>query len=147
MTQLALEQNVDAVFFITGSHSGYSRIRRYMTPEESAKFKEAKEKRLNDPSYLAARAAYVAEVPEMRKKVEEANKKLNAERKKNGLPPKVYSLTSVNAMAKELGLKWKNPPVSEPYPPAYYIEERNVEDYLKDLVEEIYDKRGGMRLP
>ncbi len=143
LTQLALEQHVDAVFFITGSHSGYSRIRRHMTPEESAEFKEAKEKRLKDSSYIEARAAYLEEVPEMRKKVEEANKKLNAERKKNGLPPKVYRRGSVNEMAKELGLKWKNPPISEPYPPAYYIEERYIEDYLDDLVKEIYENKGG----
>jgi hypothetical protein len=143
LTQLALEQNVDAVFFITGSHSGYQRIRRYLTPEETAEYKEYKEKRLKDPAYIKARADYLAEVPEMRKKVAEARQKLDAERKKNGLPPKVYRNTSVDAMAAELGLKWKSKPISEPYPPVRYIDERYVEDYLEGLVEEVYENKGG----
>jgi hypothetical protein len=144
LTQLALEQNVDAVFFITGAHSGYQRIRRALTPEESAKYKEDKEKRVNDPRYIQARKDYLAEVPEMRKKVAEARQKLDAERKKNGLPPKVYRDPSVIGMARELGLKWENSPVSEPGSPVYFIEERNVEDYLEDLVEEIYESKGGV---
>lgn len=143
LTQLALEQEVDAVFFITGYHSGYQRIRRKLTPEELAEFKTAKERRLADPNYIRAREAYTAEYPEMKKRVEEAAKKLDAERKSRGQPPKVYKSTSVNAMAQELGLEWKNPPIPEPYPPAKYIEERNLKDYFDDLVKDIYENKGG----
>jgi len=132
LTQVFLEQSIDAVFVITGSHQGFQRIRREPNEREKAEWNRITSK----PDYQKKLAAHNAERPEMKKRVDAALKRVNAERAKKGLPPKVIASNKEH----ELGLKWKNPHPG--YQPPYFIEVNEVEKYFKEVVKALYDDQG-----
>lgn len=71
MTQVALEQNVDAIFFITGYHRGFETLRRPANERERAEIKRATSK----PAYIKQMAKHQAEVPQMKARVAAEMKK------------------------------------------------------------------------
>jgi hypothetical protein len=107
LTHLALEQKVDAVFVISGSMDGFSRMvgKRELTPAEKAK---------NDAYYASAeyqqaKTAYSAEVARVQPLVAAAEKRENASRAKRGQPPKVWGSgggASLEAKAKYFRIKF-----------------------------------------
>lgn len=139
-TQFALEQNVDAVFIITGENKGFSEIRRRATESEEADW----QKKSTAASYLEELALHEAEVPKMRNRVQNTLKKINEERRKSGKPPRVLRDKNwIYGQARELDLEWENPhPGMEPH---YYHEPRTVERYFDDIVEELYEKNGSKK--
>lgn len=134
ITQVALEQNVDAIFFITGYHRGFETMRRPRNEREEAAWKRETEK----PAYIEQLAKYRAEVPEMEKKVAAELAKINAERKKKGQPPRVLNQRyGVNSNASELGIPWKTRhPGYGPHPT---ISDRVVSKYFRKLLDELYE--------
>ncbi|WP_269526393.1 hypothetical protein [Coraliomargarita parva] len=134
LTQAFLEQNIDAVFIITSSYSGFGRIVRSFTPEENAKWKE----KTSDPKYQEQLKAYKAESSEVSKKVKAALSAYQAERKKNGLPPRIFDRENL-----EHFFKIKRTVGHPGYKPVKYMEQRDVEKYFKELIKTLYEERSG----
>ena len=132
LTQVFLEQSIDAVFVITGAHQGFQRIIRAPTEREKAEWQRVTSK----PDYIKKLAAHNAERPEMSKRVAAELKRVNAARAKKGLPPKVIA----NNAAGVLGIKWKTPHPG--HGPRYYIEVNHIERYFKEVVKALYEDEG-----
>ncbi len=132
MSQVFLEQSIDAVFIITGNHRGIQSIERRPTEKEKEEWARVVEK----PEYQRALAAYNAESPEISRLAREALKKENEARAKRGIPPKVIN----GSLADIMGIKRKTR-----HPggrPRHFIDQRSVEKYLKELVKILYDNKG-----
>lgn len=138
MTQYALEQNVDAIFFITGYHRGFETLGRGMNERERATFDRAVAK----PDYIKQMAKHKEEVPQMVARVKAEMAKINAERKAKGQPPRVLEQRyGVYSNAHELGLKWTtNRPVHPPT--SFEVKEHLVSKYFRDLVDKLYEDKG-----
>jgi hypothetical protein len=137
-TQLALEQDVDAIFFISGYHRGFDKVRRKLTAKEEADW----EKRKTSPEFLEQMAAHKKEMPEMANRRRNKMAKINKERKEKGLPPRILGgVFGYYEDTKELGLEWKNDrPKLEPY---HLAEPRDLENYFKAVIKVLYaNKRG-----
>jgi hypothetical protein len=139
-TQIALEQSVDAIFFITGYHRGFEAIRRTPTVSEEKEW----ERTTSAPGYVRQHREHYREVPLMRQQVRERLAEINEERAKRGEPPRVVDQRDgIYSSAKDLELEWK---VEHPgFKPAYYHEPGQVENYFNELVELLYVNRGGDR--
>ncbi|WPJ95449.1 hypothetical protein SH580_18680 [Coraliomargarita algicola] len=140
LTQYALEQNVDAIFFITGYHKGFERIRRKPTERENAQWART----TASSKYQKQLAEHKLEVPEMEQRVKAELARQNAERKAKGMPPRVLAQRyGVYSNAGELGLEWKTRHPG--WQPAYWIEERDVEKYFRELVDVLYTEKGSAK--
>lgn len=137
ITQVALEQNVDAIFIITGYHRGFEQIRRKPTERENAEW----ERKQSARKYQEQLAEHKLEIPEMERRIAAEMAKINAERAQKGQPPRVLAQRyGVYSNASELGLKWK---VEHPgWQPAYIREPREVSKYFKTLVNTLYKDKG-----
>ncbi len=133
LTQVALEQDIDAIFFITGYHQGFERVRRRPTERED----EDWQRTIAKPQYIEQLAEHQLEIPNMKKRVAAAMAKINAERKAKGQPPRVLAQRhGIYSNATELGLEWKT---SHPgRQPGYFIEVKEIEKYFKRLKEVLY---------
>ncbi|WP_269522102.1 hypothetical protein [Coraliomargarita parva] len=133
LTQLALEQQVDGIFFISGYHSGFERIRRKPTDKENEEWK----KKSSDKKYQEQLAEHKLEIPKMEKRVREELARINKERAAKNMPPRVLGQRyGVYSNAQELGLKWEIPHPG--WQPAHFYEPRETEKYFKDLVDKMY---------
>ncbi len=137
-TAVALEQNADAVFMITGYHRGFGKIVAPPTEKQLSDWENYK----NSEEYQLQLAKYKAEEPEMKARIKRELSKINAERAKKGLPPRVLAKGSndVRGNANELGLKWKNlhPPGGAGH---REISQAKVSKYFKDLLQKRYTDR------
>lgn len=133
ITQIALEQNVDLVYIITSEWGGFQRIRRSPTEEEKA----AWERKTSDPQYQRQLKAHLEEVAELDKRLEQRKKQIDAQRKQKGLPPRVWPGRA--QLFKEFNIKVQNEHPG--YEPTYFIEQRDVENYFKAVVDELYRKQ------
>ena len=135
MTQYALEQNVDAIFFITGYHRGFETLRRPMNEREKAEYERA----IAKPDYIKQMAKHQEEKPKMQARINAEMEKINAERKAKGQPPRVLEQRhGVYSNAHELGLKWTNP--HSPHPPrSFEVKDHLVSKYFRDLVDTLYE--------
>ena len=135
MTQYALEQNVDAIFFITGYHRGFETLRRPMNEREKAEYERA----IAKPDYIKQMAKHQEEKPKMQARINAEMEKINAERKAKGQPPRVLEQRhGVYSNAHELGLKWTNP--HPPHPPrSFEVKDHLVSKYFRDLVDTLYE--------
>jgi hypothetical protein len=134
LTQVFLEQSIDAIFIITGRHNGFERVRRSMTPRESEEW----QRNIARPDYQRDLKLYQEErarlVPEARKKKAEQD----AARKKRGLPPQIFDGGS---LVRQMGLEYRTRHPGGA--PGYYIEKRDVESYFRKLVKKLYADQGG----
>lgn len=138
ITQVALEQNVDAIFMIFGYHRGFERVRRKPTEREDADW----ERTTSRSSYQKQLAEHREEVPLMRKRVQEKLAEINAERAKKGQPPRVLDQRhGIYTQARELNLEWETPHPG--WQPHDYREPRDIERYFDDIIEELYEAEGG----
>ena len=133
ITQYALEQGIDAIFFITGYHKGFERIHRDLNAKEEKEWN----KKISDPKYQKQLAEHNKEKPGMQQRINQRMAEINKERKAKGQPPRVLDKRyGVYSQANELGLKWKVPhPGSRPHP---VIPGRDIIKYFKKLNEELY---------
>ena len=136
LTQLALEQDVDAIFFVSGYHRGFDQVRRELNEKEEAAWL----KRSTSPEFLEQTAAHKKEMPEMANRVRNKLAKINNERKEKGLPPRVLEQKFGYFEApKELGLEWKNKrPDLEPY---ILLESRVTEKYFEAVIDVLYTNK------
>ncbi len=135
MTQVALEQNVDAIFFITGYHRGFETLRRPANERERAEIKRATSK----PAYIKQMAKHQEEVAKMQARVKAEMKKINAARKAKGQPPRVLEQRhGVYSNANELGLKWTTS--RPPHPPgSFEVPDRLISKYFRKLLDVLYE--------
>jgi hypothetical protein len=137
VTQYALEQSVDAIFFISGSHNGFDRIRRPLNEREQADWIKTK----NDPKYIEQLKMHEAEKPLMQKRIDRAMAEINEDRKKKGLPPRILEQRfGMYSNAQELNIEWETKHPG--FLPAYRVEKREVERYFEDIVEVLYVDKG-----
>ena len=138
MTQVALEQSIDAIFFITGYHRGFENIQRLPTEREEADWERTRTSR----KYQEQLAEHQKEVPLMQKRINEKMAEINAERKAKGQPPRVLAQRhGIYSNANELGLKWETEHPG--WQPAYWRDTREVEKYFRDLIDALYTDKGG----
>ncbi len=137
ITQVAMEQSVDAIFIITGYHRGFERIRRIPTQRE----KDEWERKIASRSYQDQLAEHKLEVPVMEKRVAAKLAEINSERAAKGQPDRVLaSRYGVYSNANELDLKWNTPHPG--WQPAYFRDAREVEKYFRELVDVLYTDKG-----
>lgn len=140
ITQASLEQNVDAIFLITGTHRGFEQIRRRLTEREQKSWDRTR----NDKKYQEQLAAHQKEVPQMQKRIEAKLAEINKERRANGQPARVLNQRwGVYSNSSELGLKWKVPHPG--FNPVYHISERDVERHFRELVQVLYEDKGAKK--
>lgn len=137
LTQFALEQTADAVFFIAGDHRGFGNF--WSKPTEQAR-KEFEEYRATQ-QYQEQLAKHNLEVIEMRKRINSELAKINADRAKKGMPPRVLAhRNGVYSNAHELGLKWQTRHPGRG-PKEELADSVEVRRYFKDLVQVLYEDR------
>jgi hypothetical protein len=140
ITQVALEQDVDAIFMITGYHRGFQRVRRQPTERENADWQRITSTR----KYQEQLAEHQKEVPIMQKRIQAEMTKINAERKAKGQPARVLEQRyGVYSNARELDIKWETPHPG--WQPAYFYEARELEKYFRDLIDVLYTDKGGVK--
>ena len=140
MTQLAIEQDVDAIFFIAGYHRGFERVRRRLTEQEEADWIRFSTSR----KYQEQLAKHQKEVPLMQKRIDYKMANINEERTKKGQPARVLnSRHGIYSNAKELGLKWETEHPG--WRPSYWREPGEIEKYFKTVVDVLYTNKGGVK--
>lgn len=135
ITQVAMEQNVDAIFFITGYHRGFETLRRPPNERENAEWQRKIAKR----DYIEQLAKHKIEIPKMEAKIKAEMAKINADRKKKGQPPRVLNARwGVYSNSRELEIDWttKHPG----HRPSYEIKDSDVLKYFRKLVDVLYKK-------
>ena len=134
LTQSFLEQAIDAAFIITGDPIGFGPVRRSPTEEEDAEWSEI----TSDRKYQEALKLFQAESESVQKKARDKLRRINEQRKKEGLPPKVVAGSLTNAMGIE---REHSHPGRQP---RYFIDQRTVENYVDNLVDTLYEQKGGV---
>ena len=135
ITQYALEQRIDTIFFITGYHQGFEAIHRKMNDQEEA----AWEKKINSSEYKEQLAKHEQEVPQMEQRIRNELNRINAERRAKGQPPRVLDRRwGVYSAYRDIGLKWNTRhPGHRPYP---IIDSKEVIQYFRILNKELYEQ-------
>ena len=133
VTQLALEQNADAIFLLTGYHRGFEELRRPMNEAESEKWK----REVNSSTYQNKLNKHVEEIPEMTGRIREKLAEINEQRARRGQPPRILKDPSnIYKSAEELDLDWKNKHPGDA--PSFVIEPKEIEDYFEKVIKESY---------
>ena len=135
ITQHALEQNIDTIFFITGYHQGFEAVRRDLNEKEEKDW----QKKINSREYKEQLAEHQKEVPVMQQRIINELNRINTERKKKGQSPRVLEQRhGVYSNANELGLNWKTRhPGHRPHP---LIKPRDIRKYVTQLNEQLYQQ-------
>jgi len=134
LTQLFIEQSVDAIFWISASHEGFQRLFRPTTAKEQADW----DRRVASSEYQRALAAFNEEYPQAMEKAKRLLADENAQRQKRGQPPRIFDGGN---LVRNMGVRMNNPHPGNP--PKYYYEAREVRDYFRDLKRKIEEARTG----
>ena len=135
ITQVALEQQVDAIFFITAYHSGFGPLRS--PPSERAQADWART--IAQRGYIEQLAKHMAEVPKMQSRINATMAKIDADRKNKGQPPRVLNQRhNVYSNAKELGLNWTTDHPGHG-PQSEWLKDSDGSKYFRKLVEKLYE--------
>jgi hypothetical protein len=107
ISQVAIEQQADTIFFITGFHRGFGKV---VAPPSKKRLQEWEVLKSSEGFQQQLRN-YEDEVPKMIKRIDQKLAEINKERTKAGLPKRVLAKArhDVRGNAGELGLKWVNP--------------------------------------
>jgi hypothetical protein len=151
LTQLALEMNADSIFHICSNHNGFHGGFRYPNRRERTANKETNDRITASAQYKKLMAAFRAEVPIMEKRINAELAKINAARKKKGLPPKILENTNIEYRAEKLGLKWNNPmprlsKLGSNMKELYPINANEMKSHFGQVVQELYTKKK-IRIP
>ena len=140
LTQLALEQDVDAIFIITGFHRGFMNVRRNTTDAEESEWERITSRK----QYQDQLAAHKAEIPVMKTRIKNELAKINQQRASQGLPPRVLnSQWATYSQVSDLGLKWntKHPGWKTTYFDDLTVKPSQLASYFRKVLEEIYLNR------
>ena len=142
--QYMLETGVDAVFEITGHHSGFGGFAINEASERAReRAQEAHRRAMEDPKIQAELEAHRKEIAEVQKKIREAHAKLNESRRARGLPPRVLE-GGVHEQARLFGIeiKTRHPQIPDPNPGWTGVETRLVHRYFREYLNQYYRDRG-----
>jgi hypothetical protein len=136
-TQVALEQDADAIFLIAGYHRGFDIVIGPATERDQAEFA----RRIKERDYIEQLAKHNLERPIMQGKVNAKMAAINAQRKAKGEPPRVLGARyGIYSMARELGLNWTtNHPGHGPQHTIFA--DREVSKYFDTLLDQLYRKK------
>lgn len=138
ITQMAIEQNADAIFLITGYHRGFEELRRPMNKKEAAEWERIE----SSTAYQNKLDKHKSEIPDMRERIKEELKEINENRARNGKPPRILQdPQNLYKSAEELGLDWRYKHPGDA--PSYVIDTKEIEDYFEKVVKECYKSRKG----
>jgi hypothetical protein len=145
-SQLALEMNADSIFHICSQHKGFDGTHRLPSEREQARSQEDRNRITQSPQWKKLYAAFQAEIPIMQKRINAKLAKLNAARKKKGLPPKVLRSTNIERAAEELGFEWNNPRPRLPkfsanLKSSYPIKASELKRHFGQVVRELFTKK------
>ena len=134
ITQTALEQGVDAIFFITGYHQGFEAVRRRKTEKEQKVWN----KKISDSKYIKQLAEHKLEIPQMEARIKAELTKQNAARAKKGMPPRVLDRRhGVYTAARDLEMDWE---IRHPgHTPNPAVDPKDVAKYFKQLNRVLYE--------
>ncbi|MGB0257948.1 MAG: hypothetical protein ACPGES_04775 [Coraliomargarita sp.] len=134
LTQVTLEQNADAIFFITGNHRGFDNMIAPPTDKQLQEFEKLKATK----EYQEQLAKHNLEVAQMEKRVDAELARQNAERAQKGQPPRVLTRRhGVYSNASELGLTWKTRHPGHG-PERNHVESKDVVKYFKQVLARLY---------
>ncbi len=139
ITQVALEQNADTIFIITGYHRGFDTL---AAPPSAKRLQEWEDYKSSE-EFTRQVALYDQEVPDMRNRIDNELAKINSDRTSRGLPARVLRTRrdDVRGNANELGLKWRNP--HPPGGPGHEDIDRNKGiQYFKELLKYRFTDKG-----
>lgn len=134
ITQVFLEQSIDAVFVIAARHSGFQSIVRPSTKEENEEWQRISSK----PKYIEALAAHNKDRAEKMKIARQRLAELNEDRKKKGIPPRIFD---GGDLVRLMGLNYDHPHPG--HKPKHSIEVRQVEKYFRELSKILYKNNDG----
>ena len=140
ITQVAIEQNADSIFIITGYHRGFDTL----AAPPSAKLLQEWENLRSSEEYTRQLALYEQEVPDMIKRIDNELARINSDRTSRGLPERVLKKRrdDVRGNANELGLEWRNP--HPPGGPGHMdIDRSKGIQYFKELLKYRFTDKGG----
>lgn len=104
ITQFALEERADAIFFISGYHHGFEELRTLPSKKQINEFEKLKASK----AYQDQLAQHRIDAEKMWAKVRQELARTNAQRSKNGQPPRVLAQPqNLHLCVHELGLKWE----------------------------------------
>jgi hypothetical protein len=150
ITQIILEQSIDAAFIITSRHSGFSRGRRVPSQEEIDRYV--------GEATPETEAQYREEMQEWRRVVAEANREAqerldeeNRQRQRDGLPPRIIAATDLWRAYGDLRPEME-PPVrvgTIEQVPRVFFSGRDMERYFGEVIDSLYgpDSAQGDRPP
>ena len=139
ITQVAIEQNADSIFIITGYHRGFDTL----AAPPSAKLLQEWENLRSSEEYTRQLALYEQEVPDMIKRIDNELARINSDRISRGLPERVLKKRrdDVRGNANELGLEWRNP--HPPGGPGHMdIDRSKGIQYFKELLKYRFTDKG-----
>ena len=144
LLQYMLETGVDAIFEITGHHTGFGGFAvNNLSERERERAREAHDRAVSDPKIQEQLEAHRKERAEVQRKINEAHTKLNETRRARGLPPRVLEGDFYH-QARFFGFEFQNPHPQIPQrdPGWAQLEPRLVNRYFRELVNEFYRDRG-----
>ena len=133
ITQLALEQQAEAIYILTGYHRGFEELRRRMNSQEELEWEDV----LNSNQYQHQLKKHLSEIDEMQERIDEKMKAINERRAKKGEPPRILGNPgNIYACAQELGMRWKTKHPGDA--PSYLIDRKEIEDYFEKVASTLY---------
>jgi hypothetical protein len=137
ITQHALEQGIDTIFFITGYHQGFEKFNRNLNSEEAIDW----QRKISSSEYKAQLAKHQLEIPQMEQRIRNKLNEINAQRRANGMPPRILDRRhGVYSAYRDIELDWYTEhPGFKPYPE---VDPRILAKYFKDLNETLYKELG-----
>jgi hypothetical protein len=132
LAQVFLEQSIDAIFLITGRHTGFQSIVRASNERENEEWARVTSK----PDYQKDLAKYKEEWPIAMQQAKEALAKENAERKKKGMPPRILDGGNLISIMK---IKMKNRHPGNK--PGHSIDADKIRAYFRELTKTLYEDK------
>lgn len=143
LSQVFLEQSIDAIFVITGRHGGFQNIIRSLSKEEDERLNKKFRDVVATEAYKEYDKRYHAERAEAHKLAVAEKKKRDAERQARGLPPQVFDGGDlIDHMGIKTELKHPHEEFGIRHTGALTVEQRDVERYFKDLLDVLYEDQG-----
>ena len=141
--QYMLETGVDAVFEITGHHTGFGGFAvNELSERERQRNPQSYQRLREDPKVIEQMEAHQKEVAEVKVKIRDAHEKLNENRRARGLPPRVLEgnfYDQARFFEFELKTRW---PLPDPDPGWRHLEPRAVNRYFREFLNQYYRDRG-----
>lgn len=144
LVQYILETGADTIFEITDHHPGFGGfLINKLSEQRRERAREAYRKAMEDPEIQAQLQAYNKERAEVQRQINEAYRKLKEDRRARGLPVFILEGSFIQ-QARFFGLEMTTRPPSLPDPDPGWtqLEDRLVNRYFREYLNEYFRHRG-----